>query len=329
MQMVPFSPYATVAEREAERELIRAQLAATPLRLGQIDVNGKCNAKCWYCPVKYQGNPPEFAVQMSVVDLDRILGQLRDSPLIPAAFKFLYSCHYNEVLLYRHFAELIPVFRKHGLATMILSNGTPLTPQKTDLILANPDVFWGTTLNIPALERDDWVAKAGMSASMHKLLLRNLDYLHSQGKATIQINCATSENGLLGKSMGGNKEEAQKIAASFRLRYPGFSVFVQEWLSDRAGKLEQHDVLTRNQKASRQVIGCSHSANDGGRIYGWVHINARGDLFLCCDDFDMEYCFGNLLENSFEEIWLSEAHIDAILRAQAGICRRCQFRIER
>jgi len=316
---------------EADRDAIRAQLAATPLRMGQIDVNGKCNAKCWYCPVKYQGNPKEFTVQMSVADLDQILGKLRHSALISESFKFLYSCHYNEVLLYRYFAELIPVFRRHGFATMILSNGTPLTPEKTDLILANPDVFWGITLNIPALERDDWAAKAGMPASMHKLLLRNLDYLHSKGKgrATIQINCATNDHGLLSKSMGGSQESAEKIAESFRVRYPDFGVSVQAWLSDRAGKLEKHEVLSRNQHAKNQVIGCSHSANEGGRVYGWVHINARGDLFLCCDDFDMDYCFGNLLKNSFEEIWLSDAHIDAIARAHAGICRSCQFRIER
>lgn len=85
MTQRPF--HATAAERAA----IRAQLASMPLRMGQIDVNGKCHAKCWYCPVKYQGNPQEFAVQMSVTELDRILGKLRRSPLIPASFKFLYS----------------------------------------------------------------------------------------------------------------------------------------------------------------------------------------------------------------------------------------------
>ncbi len=313
----------------ADRDAIRAQLASAPPRMGQIDVNGKCNARCWYCPVKYQGNPEEFAVQMPVADVGRVLGALRNSALIPPTFRFLYSCHYNEVLLYRHFAEMIPVFRRYGFATMILSNGTPLTPEKTDLVLANPDVFWGITLNVPALERGDWAAKAGMPARMHDLLLRNLDYLHGKGRASIQINCATGGSGLLGKGIGGSKESAEAIARGFRARYPGFNVVLQEWLSDRAGKLERHGALTHRQSATRQVVGCSHSANDGGRIYGWVHINARGDLFLCCDDFDMAYCFGNLLEQPFEKVWMSEAHVDAIVRAQAGICRSCQFRVER
>lgn len=310
------------------RDEILTRLRDTPLRMGQIDVNGKCNAKCWYCPVKYQGNPAEFAVQMPLDRLDQILGNLRASPLIPDDLRFLYTSHYNEVLIYKHFAGLIEAFRRHGFATMILSNGTPLTPEKTDLIVANKDVVTGIALNIPALDQDDWSRKAGLPASMHRLLLRNLDYLHDQYPALIQINCATSEQGLLNQGIGNSKAEVERIADDFRERYPNFQVILQEWLTDRAGRLGELDVLTRKREARNRVIGCAHSFNQGSRVYGWFHINARGELFLCCDDYEMEYRFGSLLEKPFEEIWLSDVHVDAIERAQNGICLNCQFRIE-
>jgi len=311
-----------------DRDEIRARLGDTPLRMGQIDLNGRCNAKCWYCPVKYQGNPAAFAVQMPPEQLEHVLRNLRSSPLISPDLRFVYSCHYNEVLLYRHFAEMIPLFRRYRFATMILSNGTPLTPEKTDLIVASPDVMWGITLNIPALDRDDWARKAGFPASMHRILLRNLDYLHDKYPATIQINCATGGQGLLDHGQGNSKEEVAAIGAAFRARYPNFRVVLQEWLSDRAGTLAKLGVLTRNQQAQRQVVGCSHSLNEGGRLFGWFHINAKGDLFLCCDDFEMEYCFGNLLDRPFEEVWRSDGHVEAIVRAQGNICRTCEFRIE-
>lgn len=310
------------------RDEIRARLRDTPLRIGQIDVNGKCNAKCWYCPVKYQGNPAEFAVQMPLDQLERILGNLRASPLIVPDLRFLYSCHYNEVLIYRHFAEMLGLLRRHRFATMILSNGTPLTPEKTDLIVANKDVVWGVTLNIPALDKDDWARKAGLPASMHKLLLRNLDYLHDKYPALIQINSATSEQGLLNQGIGNSKAEGEKIANDFRERYPKFQVRLQEWLSDRAGKLEALDVLTRKKAVRNRVVGCSHSVNQGSRVYGWFHINAKGELFLCCDDYEMEYRFGNLLDKPFKDIWLSDEHVEAIERAQNGLCLNCQFRVE-
>jgi hypothetical protein len=28
------------------------------IKVVQLDPNGLCNAKCWYCPVAYGGNPP-------------------------------------------------------------------------------------------------------------------------------------------------------------------------------------------------------------------------------------------------------------------------------
>jgi len=86
---------------------IRSRLATTPVVIGQIDVNGKCNARCWYCPVRYEGHPVDSAVQMPIADLDRIQGTLRAAGCIAADFRFLYSCHYNEVLLYRLFPALL------------------------------------------------------------------------------------------------------------------------------------------------------------------------------------------------------------------------------
>jgi hypothetical protein len=165
---------------------------------------------------------------------------------------------------------------------MILSNGTPLTPKKTDLIVANKDVIWGVTLNIPALEQDDWSRKVGLPVSMHKILLRNLDYLHEKYPATIQVNIDINKVGLMENSFINTKEEANSIVAKFKARYPNFSIKLLERLSDRAGRLEKLAVLTRHDEARERVVGCLHSGiSNGGRVFCWIHINARGDLFLC------------------------------------------------
>ena len=42
----------------------------------------------------------------------------------------------------------------------------------------------------------------------------------------------------------------------------------------------------------------------------------------------MHYRFGNLLTESFEDAWTSDRHVDAILEAFSGICKRCWGRIE-
>ena len=386
----------------SSREEIRERLLNTPLKIGQIDVNGKCNAKCWFCPVAYEGNPEKFAVQMPIEDLDHILGNLRTSKVLPPEFEFLYTSNYNEVLMYRHFDEMIPVFRKHGFRTLILSNGTPLTPRKTDVIKAKEDVIAGICLNIPAFEQDDWTKKVGLAASVHKQLMKNLDYLHERYAATIQINADPDQQFIMKNGFHETREDVDRIASQFRERYPNFNVYILDSLSDRAGILEKYDVLTRKSplpvfsfgtkslqestnwstwaswrlssgidpveifdvlvrngfllasirelfgerypsnrekwmsdqvlinsgEKLRNIIGCAHSASDGGRIYGWIHIAPTGDLFLCCDDYEMEFCFGNLLEKSFDDIWLSDEHVHAIERAHQSLCQGCNYRIE-
>src|SRR5262249_43898705 len=160
----------------------------------------------------------------------------RSSPLIPEEFWFLYTCHYNEVLLYPELDQLLATFQKHRLCTSILSNGTPLSPKKTDILLAHKEVVGGICLNIPAIEPEEWARKAGFPVALHKGLMRNLDYLHDRWNAYIQINCDTTASGQLDKSMGSTQEEAEAIQAAFQLRFPNFSVGLNQRLSDRAGR---------------------------------------------------------------------------------------------
>lgn len=307
------------------REDILNKLKTTKIRVGQIDTNGKCNAACWYCPVKYDGNPKEFAKQTSVEDLRTILSNLRSSTLFPKETQFLYSSHYNEILLYRHFEEMLKLFKEFNFMTMILSNGTPLTPEKIKIINNNKEVVSGICLNIPAIEKSEWARKAGFSENIHRVLLNNLDYLNknNSGDVTIQVNCSSDVKNLRNLGMYTSPEDLANIVSAFKSKYNTFNVTTNTGLSDRAGKLGDSNAITPLVKIKKIVTGCSHSGNNGGRVFEWIHINSLGDLFICCDDYNMKYRFGNLLDKSFDDIWLSEEHIDQILLARNEICTRC------
>lgn len=307
-------------------EQIRELLRTTKITLGQIDTNGRCNAKCWYCPVRYEGNPTDYTRQTTPTELEHILVNLRESRLFPQTANFLYTCHYNEVLLYKYLEQLLELFRKYNFSTMILSNGTPLIPRTLDKLLKFPDVVKGICLNIPAFEESDWMNKTGFTPSIYKILRDNLDYLHTRfPSTTIQINHTTDSDSQFYTS----RLELDKIISGFKSNYPNFNVFEQGWLSDRAGSLSKIQVIKQlKTNKSTRTKGCKHSGSYGGRIYEWVHINSKGELFLCCDDFNMEYKFGSLLEKNFDDIWLSDEHIQTILRAQESICTNCAFAIE-
>lgn len=121
-------------------------------------------------------------------------------------------------------------------------------------------------------------------------------------------------------------ESFQQVALG-RSLFPGLNVYPVESLVDRAAILTNHKILDNSKAINRQkgdkekVINCSNGAT--GRIYGWLHTNALGEAFLCCNDYDFDYTFGNFNDSDLETIWLSDEHASMIERALGAICVSC------
>ena len=81
----------------------------------QIDPNGLCNAGCWFCPVSIHGNPSEHKNQMPPELYESIIKQIVDlkGELVSPRLHFVYASHYNEVLLYRYFEQMLQTLQKH------------------------------------------------------------------------------------------------------------------------------------------------------------------------------------------------------------------------
>jgi radical SAM protein with 4Fe4S-binding SPASM domain len=73
-------------------------------------------------------------------------------------------------------------------------------------------------------------------------------------------------------------------------------------------------------RSTGKVIGCN---NMGSRPDTWIHINANGDVFICCNDYDFETVFGNVNEKSIKEIWESQQRKDMIKHSYNTLCRTC------
>lgn len=121
-------------------------------------------------------------------------------------------------------------------------------------------------------------------------------------------------------------EQVRELESRFRENYPKFNFSMVTALVDRAGRLPTIKNARAIMMPGQKVVGCGHSSthDSGSRIYGWLHVNPKGDVFLCCDDYSMEYTFGNLLTQSLDEIWLSERHVGTMLKAFGELCTKCQ-----
>lgn len=338
-----------------DRNLVAEQFRNHKIAYLQLDPFGVCNGRCWFCPVRYRGNPSIGKAIMSPTLLEKVLGNIieereKADGLVVKNFGGFYTSHYNEVLLYRHFDRLLELCRRYRLCFLVLSNGLPLTRERVDQIHEYRDVVNGICLNIPAFEAEVWAKRSGIGIKHFDPLVANVSYammrlsdMVSNKQFSIQVNGVTEHS--FG-DRGGWLEKGEDFPADMdldpddgelatqeriaKILFPGANTYTMPSLIDRAGLLSH---VMSNKKAivrnlmngdpSRPVIGCGQDIEIGGRPIGWLHVNSAGDAFLCCNDFDFEFRIGNFLNHKLREFWGSETHVERIEAAYNTICRGC------
>jgi len=338
-------------------QIIREAFGKHKISQMQLDPNGHCNAGCWFCPVSIKGNPSHAKKPMPVDLLEKIISNIieerdREDGLVSKNFGGFYTSHYNETLLYPYLEDFFKILRRYKLMTMILSNGSTLTPNKTDLIKEYKDVINGVNLNVPILSNDElWAKRAGMKKGMYPNMIRNINYFISEipdwatnGIFSIGMNginnSALHSNG--GWIETGEKfpqdidldneqgENAREVRTAKQMFPTVRNIYGVPHLIDRAGLMDGiidnkkaiHKYLKRGDKNAR-VIGCGNGIEVGGRPVGWIHINSIGEAFLCCNDYDMEVVIGDLSKQRLRDFWGNENHIQKIKESYEGMCTVC------
>jgi len=312
----------------------------------QLDPFGYCNAKCWFCPVKYFPQPEEGSGVMSIELIDRIFEELlkersREDGVVDQAFNIVTFSHYNEILLYKKFKELLDTLRKHSLKCMLLSNGISLSKEKTDLILEYKDVVIHLGLNVPAFEKKVWSLRSGFSEDLFERLMSNLKYAdeklqHLGSEFMLVVNGIDEIAIKKGYVTEGTQFKDQKYSTDVfvgehtkqyqlaRSLFRNINI-VKGALYDRAGLIDHilsNKTLVEKMQRNKRVIGCT---NGGDRTSEWLHINSAGNVFLCCNDYNFDYKFGNLNMQSIREVWTSSERKDVIEKAFNEICKNCFF----
>lgn len=314
------------------------------IKMMQLDPFGFCNAKCWFCPVKYIPQPQEGSGVMSLDLIEKILSDLieeKNKPdgVVDSNFKHITLSHYNEILLYKHFDGLLELLRKYSLQCYVLSNGVSLTKQKADLIYEYKDVVMHIGLNIPAFEKKLWASRSGFSEDQFERLINNVQYA-SEKLAYLGNQFHIGVNGLDNRHFNTgsvskapqwqdlnynlNVENGEHIT-QFKLAkkiFPNVSIS-QFGLYDRAGLLDHimtNKPMLRSKNKGKKVVGCQ---NWGDRSTEWLNINSAGSVFLCCNDYNFDYKFGDLTTQTVREVWLSDLRKQVVEKAYKEICRNC------
>ena len=324
---------------------IKAKLAATKIKKVQLDPFGYCNAKCWFCPVRYYPQPEEGAGNMPIELVEKIFADITQEKdpfngIVDRSCDLITLSHYNEMLLYKDFDKLLELMRKYKFKTFVLSNGISLSKQRVDLIKQYKDVVTHVGLNVPAFEQELWAERAGFSPDQFDRLVSNLKYAEQElsylGKElSIGINGFDhgAVNGgfialgpdfhTLKYDLDPKTGEHEKQFQLARSMFPKFNIH-KDALYDRVGSISNlisnQPHMKKQLHAGRKVVGCT---NWGDRTTEWLNVNSAGNVFLCCNDYNFEYKFGNFNNQTLKEIWLSDLHAEVVERAYGNICTRC------
>jgi radical SAM protein with 4Fe4S-binding SPASM domain len=314
----------------------------------QIDHNGLCNAKCWFCPVAYEGNPKKGRTNMSIETLEKILKQISEGrgDFVSEEKLFAYPAHYSELVIHPDFEEILATYSKYNISMYLFSNAIAFTPDKIDIVKKYSSSIEHIVFNIPSSNREQWSRFMGVNVKLFDKTMNNLKYandtlneLTKDKKIELLVNGVTNDSspdfGGITDSLSNSKQEnldvenegdVIKAVNDFSKMFPKFSITDNLFLKDRAGALSDLSVISNGRAIEKHKVGKVVACSEH-KIKEWVSISAAGDVFICCEDFYFETVFGNIHEKTIKDIWYSQEHKDMIKESMSGLCTKCVYAV--
>jgi hypothetical protein len=278
------------------------------LKYVSLEAHTVCNQACFFCPVSFEPRAPYY---MPTALYERIVTELSE---FKETIDAVCMINYNEPTADRRFVDQVRTLKSAGLPPAVLTNGSGLTPDRVDAILALGGLRY-LSVNLSTLDRERYAKDRG--ADQLPLVLKNLVYAKEKPLAT------EMEVIVLGQGDDAHRVDHERITEWFSKSL--FTVRPLE-VMDRAGYLP---VGLRPAAPHKSLAGCE---NLGSRPLQHIHITPHGRCVLCCEDYQEKYVVGDLTTRSVRDV-LTGPEIAALRRWVYGVddapddflCRKCVF----
>ena len=200
------------------------------------------------------------------------------------------------------------------------------------------DVIANIHLNIPIFSNAElWAERTNLNKALFPKMIRNvrdtINTLSSEIPISIVVNgfnLNSKQSFSMGKDFPKNMdldpdkgENAQELKKAQEL-FPEIEIFPYTFIQSRAGSLDH--IIDVKGDLKRKVVGCNDGPKlGGGRPFEWLHINPLGEVFTCCNDFQMESIIGDFKTQTLNELWGNDNHINGIISIYGGLCKSCIY----
>ena len=287
-----------------------------PLHL-DIGPFGGCNHRCVHCYVEYLGH------QGISLKRDPYLKLMKD--IGDCGVKSIFLAGTGEPLLNKATADAIVTARSSGVDVAMATNGAFLKPEVADKILGS--MTWlrfsmlgdskETYTKIQSRNEDDWAkVKSNMEYAAELRAKKGYDatlgvymcVLPENVGEVVSLTRRVKETGfdyIIVKPPTQNPKNNFSFPRDMHLRYRDALEEAKALQDDRFNVFVRFDLFGDE---ARVADGKNVKSYD--TCYGLPFIavvDADGGLYTCTGYWrNKEYCYGNLYENSFKEIWTSQ-----------------------
>lgn len=289
----------------------------------EISPSGSCNHRCTYCALDFMEYQPRF------LNKEMLKGRLSEMALL--GLKSIMYAGEGEPLLHKDIVEIINHTKKVGIDVAITTNGVLL---KEDLIeSALEDITW-IKVSINGGTRETYAKIHRTNPDNFDRVIKNMSYAVKVKRDKVYA-CTLGMQIIL---LPDNWHEAAllaQIAKDIGMEYLVVKPYSQHPLSKTTQykDIKYSDYLHLSDKLKnisdnkfRVIfrINTMKKWDVGRRNYKrclalpfWSYIDANGNVWGCSAYLtDEQFQYGNIYENSFEEIWESEKRLNSVSWAE-------------
>lgn len=270
----------------------------------QIEPTNYCNARCICCSTERSTRKRGF---MDFALFAKIIDDARKNKM-----RIVHLYLHGEPLLHPNITEMISYTKKQGLAVHLTTNGMALTPEKIIAILkCGVDLSDHFTISVLGVSKE--VHELVMKRINHERVLSNID-------SFLKLRRDLHTDGPIIETMFYPMPENQHEIQSYLKNFRGYV--------DHARLASKISIFFANYGTGKRVPALN------GREF-CAHVRERltvfwnGDITFCQNDLNGDWVFGNLANQSIQEVCSNEKMLNLkALHAnhqfdQIPLCSQC------
>ncbi len=295
----------------------------------EISPSGACNHRCIFCAVDYIGYQPVF-LQKEII--------LRDiSQMSKKGLKSVICSGEGEPLLNKDMPDIANGIKAYGVDVAMSSNGALFTKEKANDCL---EAFSWIRFSVSSMEEASYnKIQRGNRGDLDRVKVNLEEAVRIKKdkklKVTLGVQCL-----LLPDNMSQLSDMAKQLR-EIGVDYFTVKPYSQHLHSENSFHIDYRETLTLekeiNQYATEDfaiyfrtgAMNKVHQEKCYPQCYGlpfMTHIDAKGNVWPCVAHIGTEdYCYGNIYEQTFEEIWEGERRQEVVRKLNSmdinKVCR--------